>query len=470
MTTKEIDIFEKKDLLDLLATKEFIFQTVVKLSKIKLSEDKKTAWVTFDNEGKFLNFYFNPGFWESLSLHDKAFVISHECLHVILKHGMRISQSEDPELANKAADFAVNELLIRNFDFPNGLEDKKLEAKICLHKNLSSALQRLLGKKVLSYEEYYKILYDSAIKLDITMLDDHGDGSGMFGLPSEGDESDKKEDSEGDGEKKDTGNGSSGKDEKDKKEKGSKSETEEIPKDALDEIMQNVRMHNTDKRWKDFQSKIKDETKNWDEDTYGPNPYSYHEEKMTERFLKNVTWKKLFRRLAMDERKISEKDALQWVKKNRRNNMLPSNLIVPDEVPVEMFKKEKPNIQIYLDYSGSCRGFVKDFWKVYESVPKKDFNVFLFTVTDYIYPVTNKVLKGSCGNAPFEIIETNIQKMIAEKDIKKYPSAIIVITDGHAGGVSPELPKKWFWVLPREHSDVYAIPKESKIIYLDEIK
>ena len=31
----------------------------------------------------------NPKFWDSLNYYNKAFVIAHECLHIILNHGKK---------------------------------------------------------------------------------------------------------------------------------------------------------------------------------------------------------------------------------------------------------------------------------------------------------------------------------------------------------------------------------------------
>lgn len=51
--------------------------------------------------------YYNPDFIESLDVPTVIFVIIHEILHIILKHGFRRG-SRNPEKWNYAADFAIN--------------------------------------------------------------------------------------------------------------------------------------------------------------------------------------------------------------------------------------------------------------------------------------------------------------------------------------------------------------------------
>ena len=76
-----------------------VFLTLWKLGKPVFTNEIETACVAFDKEGKELYFYFNPDFWNSINLYNRSFVIAHECLHVILKHGYRALKSI-PRVAN----------------------------------------------------------------------------------------------------------------------------------------------------------------------------------------------------------------------------------------------------------------------------------------------------------------------------------------------------------------------------------
>jgi predicted metal-dependent peptidase len=75
------------------------------------------AAVSFDEQGDVLLFSFNPDFWDKLSVYERQFIISHECLHVILNHGLRVFNAKNKDFANIAADIVVNHMLVNKFAF-----------------------------------------------------------------------------------------------------------------------------------------------------------------------------------------------------------------------------------------------------------------------------------------------------------------------------------------------------------------
>jgi len=76
----------------------------------------ETAAVRFNKQGEFLEFLFNPKFWEEKTPYERLFVIAHECLHVILNHGKRIG-GQVTEAKNVTLDIVVNHALVNNFGF-----------------------------------------------------------------------------------------------------------------------------------------------------------------------------------------------------------------------------------------------------------------------------------------------------------------------------------------------------------------
>ena len=58
--------------------------------------------------------YFNPEFLGSISDRELDYVLMHEIMHVVLKHGSRLSELE-PERANIAADIVVDSNLLKSF-------------------------------------------------------------------------------------------------------------------------------------------------------------------------------------------------------------------------------------------------------------------------------------------------------------------------------------------------------------------
>ena len=113
------------------------------------------------------NLYFNTQFFNAMDNKEIEFVIAHEILHCVFDHlGRR--DHRDPKLYNIAADYIVNNLLIRD-----GI-GKKPSIVNCFH-----------DRKYANWtsEEVYDELFKNAEKIDISklgeMLDEHYDwGSG----------------------------------------------------------------------------------------------------------------------------------------------------------------------------------------------------------------------------------------------------------------------------------------------------
>src|SRR5581483_1638725 len=94
-----------------------IFSEIWQIGRPVFTEDIATAAIQFDESGEFVNFLFNPNYWNGLTSYERLFVISHECLHVILKHGVRTAGGKDSSRINVALDLVVNHLLVNSFEF-----------------------------------------------------------------------------------------------------------------------------------------------------------------------------------------------------------------------------------------------------------------------------------------------------------------------------------------------------------------
>src|SRR5574343_1955448 len=87
-----VDQFQKEEFLHISRDLEkfhAIFYRMWMMGKPNFTEESPTAFVRFDKNGDFLYFGINPKFWNELDFYNKLFVICHECLHVVLNHGMR---------------------------------------------------------------------------------------------------------------------------------------------------------------------------------------------------------------------------------------------------------------------------------------------------------------------------------------------------------------------------------------------
>ena len=122
------------------------------------------------------NFYYNSRFIEMLKPKEIEFLFGHEVLHVVYDHmGRRVDR--DPQLSNIAADYCVNQDLIKH------RVGEKITTVPCLYDPKYDGM---------SYEQVYDILYENAEKIDIQslidkMLDDHLDNDGDEDDSGEGD-------------------------------------------------------------------------------------------------------------------------------------------------------------------------------------------------------------------------------------------------------------------------------------------
>ena len=100
------------------------------------------------------NFYYNKKFIEKLSVKKLEFLFGHEILHCVFDHFSRLG-SRDPQLANIAQDYAVNQILV-----DERIGDKITEVKICLDNKYRG----------LAWEEIYDLLYEQAEKIPMDQL------------------------------------------------------------------------------------------------------------------------------------------------------------------------------------------------------------------------------------------------------------------------------------------------------------
>ena len=445
---------EKIEFLTFFSEKEALFQTLVSMGKIILTDGPyPTAWVTFDKEGQYLNFYFNEVFWNKLTFYERAFIIGHECLHVLLYHGIRINSAEQKDVANIAADLVVNHLLLSKFGFNRA--ELPIASSACLRDTVFSKKEKLPAESEATYEKYYDCLlkHIESIKEACASIDEHNpeneSGAGSTAV----------EDSKTDDKQKE-----------EEQEMNSEISSGEMTEDDITDLITKSLGESELKDIKEFVKKIESDLPA--ENTYGPNPFSAHTTDASKwKTKQNLSWKKIFLKVARNAMKISEKENFQWIRKSRRNNLLPENLFLPHSIDIEELKQDKLSVQLYIDFSGSCRNLQKDFWLAYDSIPKKLFSIDLYTYSDVIHPVDKKTkqMQGTWGNAPFQIIENNIKSQIKQNKLKKYPDCVVVFTDGHADGVKPEKPENWIWILPKNGSTTSYLPKESKKHWLEDI-
>lgn len=406
-----------------------IFYQLWELGRPVFTNRLPTAAVAFNKEGECVNFLFNPKFYKSLTPVRRNFIISHECLHVILRHGVRAKDCESRDAANVAMDVVINELLCEQFGYDRDeidpltvdprFPEKGPVRKLCWFENIFK--DRPDVEQGQSFEYYYSRLPEGyKIPDEIMLVDIHDflDGDAEEGvlkrIAGSLSEEDKKKIRD-----------LIRKQNKDSETGGTKAGTE-----ALGEWLQVGGGYVKPKRkWETI-------IKRWMR-KFLPNDFDTYE---------------------------------HWARSNRRLVMIPDDALLPTEMELQDKEDDgKIDVDFYLDTSGSCVHLANRFFKASKSLPRWRFNVNLFCFDTQVYKVTPAMeKKGQVrggGGTSFVIIEENIQqrikKIAAEKGKPaKYPEAVFVISDGAGDRYKAEKPEKWHWFLT-DHATLDCIPKES---------
>lgn len=478
-----------------------IFSQIWDMGIPRLSWDIDTACVTFDKEGRNVEFLFNPIFWRDTDNYTKAFVISHEALHVMLSHGLRIQNCPLPRLANKALDVVVNHMLVSKFGFhrksinigiyPEGHEKAGEKIELCWIDTVFPNMVDLIDRDR-TFEYYYhqlekhaKILPNGKVKIKAPALkgaSGQGSGRGQNDGKGQGDEG-------GEASGQGDGNGEgAGWAEVSGEELSNHETLKEFDDKAKNQIGDHIDDNLDDDAKKDLWDKLgrsqetraaeKAEEANGggngesaedssDSNGDGSNPGGHQAGSLAGRFtykanIKKVKPKKKWESVIKKwSRKYKSKDANeeQWLRKARRYSNIGGNLMLPFDAEMEARSETRITVRFYQDTSGSCAKFRDRFFHAAKSLPKDRFNVELYCFDTQIYETSLEEGKlYGFGGTYFDILEEHIQRQLKSGDIKKYPEAVFVITDGMGNKVFPEQPEKWYWFLSDKYT--HCIPEE----------
>jgi len=392
-----------------------------------------TAEVHFDSENRAIKIYINPHLWERLSWNQKIFILCHECLHVVFNYGFRALALDDKNNANVAADVAINQILINNFMFLRKEIDPDNE--LCWQ---DSGLMKIIPnvESMQTMEYYYNLL--------CTEGDAGGSGE--------------------DGEGKDKENGlpffignhnnvdkEDGKDIEDLCRKLNETLSEE-EKQSIQEMIEQHFREEENYDYKDHKA-----------GNSAGNIWFFIEKTVIKPKKK---WETVIKKWANLQIKEERREIEQWISLNRRFILLPRNLIIPSEMEFDTTNHEKKKIKVWFfqDTSGSCAGYRKRFFTAAESLPTKRFDVKMHCFDTKVYETTlqSRKLYGF-GGTRFDIIEDYILK-----NMKEYPKAIFVITDGAGNKVNPKHPDRWYIFLTQNTR--YCFPNECNFFDLNKFE
>lgn len=394
-----------------------IFYKLWEIGAPVLNENIKTACVCFDKSGSLLSFEFNPKLWDSLTDYERAFVISHECLHIMLNHGKRMSnlKNNESDISNVAMDVAVNEMLLSGFGFK--LNKLGNCPKLCL---CNTTFKGKGISKDKSFEYYLNLLRKDNPE-GMSSLDDHS-----F-LPS----IDKKVlDQIADQLLKDP---SLSQEEIEKflevigeqgNEQGDEQENNQEPGDISGKLWQSIQ-----------KKKVKADKQKW---------------------------LNLVAKLGRSVIKKGMKSDEQWLTKPRRMSSFDPDFFLPFEQEEIFYEKNRFNTWFFLDCSGSCYDYASKFFNATSAVPEEHFDTRIFTFDTQVKEVEKEdnELFGF-GGTSFSCLEKYIQSQILKNKIK-YPDLIFILTDGYGDMVVPQYPKRWIWINTTKTDG--NIPKDSSIV------
>lgn len=431
MSDRELSGEEFLEISRQLEQHHSVFYMLWEMGKPIFDDTLDTAAVSFDDAGDLVAFQFNPDFWDSLTPYERLFVIAHECLHVILLHGIRTCNTTraNQEATNAVLDIVVNHLLIRKFGFSR--TQLSMDDKLCW---VDTVFPDKDFPDNQSFEFYFnrlpKITFDTLgtqIPAGVGPLDNHEGLNGATG-----------------GENL-TGDFDSVIDELN--EKMTDQEKEGI-RDIIDQHCAAGaggegegpgagRGNQAGGRWTFAKVGVIKRKKKW------------------ETVIKK--WSKKYDRPEF-------RDIEQWARLNRRYSSFDTSMLLPSDMEVEYEMEGKITVWFFQDTSGSCAGFRDRFFKAALSLAPDRFDVRMHCFDTQVYETTleSKKLYGFGGTA-FDPLERYVQQTIKKENIE-YPKAVFVVTDGLGTRIKPQIPQNWYWFLSRNYTS--CIPKECNIFLL----
>lgn len=397
----------------ILESQHVIFYKLWDMGSPNLSEEIPTACVKFDKSGSLLSFDFNPKFWDSLTDYERAFVIAHECLHVILNHGSRNPSKNHAEhlVANIAMDVAVNEMLLNSFKFD--LDKIKNCPNICLCDTVFE--EEIPNDR--SFEYYLGKLKQTS-NISMSTLDIHDFLSN-------------------------------------------------VDQKALDQIIESITQDPSIS-----QDEIEEFLDHIEKDSGGEGSSQESPGSISGKIRKSITnkkvktnkknWLELVSNLSKSILKHNIKVDEQWLLKPRRLSSIKTDFFLPFEHEEIHYENDKFNAWFFLDCSGSCYSYANEFFNATKAVPSEHFETRMFSFDTNVKEIDKnaKDLYGF-GGTSFSCIENYIQSQIRDKNVK-YPDLVFILTDGYGNNVDPKFPKKWVWINITDFNTY--IPRKSRII------
>ena len=377
---ERLDFLDYQKILNSLVSHHAVFYQFWRLVKPAYSDDIDTACVSFNEEGKCVDFLINKEFWQSISTEKQKFVICHECMHVINSHGKRINKKfqEHADQANCAMDIVVNESLVKYFGF-NRLNIDPDDEYIWFDKFFKDQPTVLRDN---SFEYYLNKIIENNIQIPNTgkhLINSHD------GL--------------------------------------------DIPKEFAQQIVNALSDEEADVLKniapRAEQGKKQDSNRKTAGTSAGDLVKTLEKKPIKTRSKWETIIKKFERSFGKEEC-----DESHWLAKDRRMHNLNFDIFLPSEIEYEVRKTNKDKIKTYffLDSSGSCEALAQRFFDAASSINKDKFDVEYYCFDTSVHKVNLKHRKlFGFGGTSFRSVSDFVYKTKNEKPF------VWVLTDGWGG-------------------------------------
>lgn len=390
-----------------------VFYTFFTLAAVWLVDDVPTAAINL-GQGR-PTMLIGRKFWNGLTHRERLFVICHECLHVLLKHGMRNGmdvKGATKYLVNVAQDITINEMIVDLFNFDrNDLRDWE---KYCWIDTCFKV--PILVKRNETFKYYLELLIKEE-KID------QSTGPSVF---------DDHEDDDDDGDDLIIGD-----------------LADELDKQTLERIIEAF-------------------GKDTSPGTLGGTLSAVLSNKVKS---SKVKFQHLIRRLKRTIMKMVSVERDSFGHHVRRFDDLlrrTPGVELPGIVERQHHLKDRLLTAVFMDVSGSCVSYFQTFEQVVTAFLRepKIFDLRMFTFDTRVVEVSfgDRIKIG--GGTAFDIIERECQRLQA--DIGRYPDCVVIITDGYGTDVVPTMPGRWVWLLTDDGSKQY-LPVGCRVHFIKDV-
>ena len=377
------------------------------LAAIYFSAEIPTAAVRFGDPSGKPQMMLNEDFWNRHNLREKLFIVCHECMHVLLDHGVRNGMQipgATHELVNKAQDITINHMIVDLFNYDR--EDLREWKKYCWIETCFSHPHLIKrNENFIYYLE--KLIEDPKSKTDSES------GTGPVTMDAHGDPTTETE----------VG--------KKNKESIAKTIAKDLDPKSLEDL---IKALPTDK----------------DTGLESGNMQGIYETILEAKIKKlKLNFKLLIKKLKRTRVSYIDKEIETFIREDRRFDDVLNrpDLSLPGTSIKQGPKKSRLLTILFMDVSGSCMDYFKLFQQIAAAFDEEretfDLRLFIFdtSVTEAIPGMPLRV----GGGTYFHILEQKVLDL--EKEYHRYPDCVVVVTDGEGTDVKPKIPSRWLWLL-----------------------